>query len=76
MPVTSNIKSLNQSKTSFGFNSSPLSAVVTTYFMTLFIALICYSIVQLIVIKHSQTGFRIPGLEQCIICNIFPTPDL
>ena len=34
------------------------------------------SIVQLIIIKHSQTGFRISCLDQRIICNIFPTPDM
>ena len=76
MPFISNRKSLPPFQTTSGFNSSPLSAVVTTYFMIFFIALICYSIVQPIIIEHSLTEYIISGLEKRIICNIFPTPDL
>ena len=76
MPFISNRKSLPPFQTTSGFNSSPLSAVVTTYFMIFFIALIFYSIGQTIIIKHSLIEYIISGLEKRIVCNIFPTPDL
>ena len=74
--VTPNRKSIHPFQTTFGLNSSTLSVVVTTYFIILFISLICDSIVQLITIEHSRTEFRISGLDQRIIRNIFPTPDM